>query len=482
MKTATAFAAFWARLGPRALPFADAASPELPLHRLLRLSLFQVPVALALVLLNGTLNRVMIVELSVPASLVALVIAIPVLFAPLRALIGHRSDQYRSYLGWRRVPFLWLGSLVQFGGFAIMPFALLLLTEQTLGPAWAGEAATVLAFLLVGAGMHMIQTAGLALATDLAPEVDRPRVIALLYVTLLVGMVLAAWALGALLIEYTPVRLIQVVQGAALFTVVVNLIATWKQEPRQPQLTRPDRPQIPFGRALASYLADPGLRRILIALALGTVAFSMQDVLLEPYGAQVLALGVAQTTQLTGVFAFGTLVAFAIAARRLQQGSNEFRLAGLSVVIGIAAFSLVIFAAPLGAGLAQPDVAVLLFVLGTLFIGMGAGLFSLSMLFAVMHRCADSAQGFALGVWGAVQATALGIGLASGGVLRDVVSQLTAQGVLGDVLALPYIGYSFVYHCEVLLLFATAIAIGPLVRIAASRPYDDKFGLVDLPG
>src|SRR5664279_1911761 len=94
----------WIRISPRFLPFADAATPELPLGRLLRLSLFQVSVGMAAVLLIGTLNRVMIVELGVPAWIVASMLALPLLFAPLRTLIGFRSDQHRSVLGWRRVP------------------------------------------------------------------------------------------------------------------------------------------------------------------------------------------------------------------------------------------------------------------------------------------------------------------------------------------------------------------------------------------
>ena len=121
----------WTRVGPQFLPFADAASAELPLARLLRLSLFQVSVGMAVVLLNGTLNRVMILELGVPAWLVALMISLPLAFAPLRALIGFRSDVHRSALGWRRVPFIWFGTLLQFGGLAIMPFALILLSGDT---------------------------------------------------------------------------------------------------------------------------------------------------------------------------------------------------------------------------------------------------------------------------------------------------------------------------------------------------------------
>ena len=91
-------------IGPRWLPFADVASTEVPLSRLLRLSLFQVTVGMALVLLVGTLNRVMIVELKVPASLVAVMLALPLVFAPFRALIGFRSDTFRSALGLRRLP------------------------------------------------------------------------------------------------------------------------------------------------------------------------------------------------------------------------------------------------------------------------------------------------------------------------------------------------------------------------------------------
>ena len=128
------------KLTRRMLPFADAASQDLPIGQLLRLSLFQVSVGLASVMLLGTLNRVMIVELSVPAMIVAIMIALPVLIAPFRALIGFRSDTYRSAIGWKRVPFIWFGSLWQMGGLAVMPFALLVLSgDQTVGPTWAGE-------------------------------------------------------------------------------------------------------------------------------------------------------------------------------------------------------------------------------------------------------------------------------------------------------------------------------------------------------
>ena len=226
----------WANLGPRFLPFADAASAELPLGRLLRLSLFQVSVGMALVLLVGTLNRVMIVELQVPASLVSIMVALPIIFAPIRALIGFRSDTHKSALGWRRVPYIWMGTMMQFGGLAIMPFALLVLAgagNASEAPAWIGLAAAALAFLFVGAGIHTVQTVGLALACDLAPPKSQPNIVGLMFVMLLIGMIGSALIFGQLLEEYSPGRLIQVIQGCAVVTIVLNTIALWKQESRE---------------------------------------------------------------------------------------------------------------------------------------------------------------------------------------------------------------------------------------------------------
>ena len=342
------FRAVLQKLGPRFLPFADAATPQLPLSRLLRLSLFQVTVGMALVLLNGTLNRVMIVELSVPAWLVALMIALPLVFAPFRALLGFKSDTHRSLLGWKRVPYIWFGTLLQFGGLAIMPFALILLSGDTQGPPILGNLAVALAFLLVGAGLHTTQTAGLALATDLAPEDKRPRVVAFLYVMLLLGMTVSAVLLGRLLEHFSQVRLIEVIQGTALVTMALNLIALWKQEPRRPRRALETEPKPDFSASWRAFMAGGPWRRIFITLGLGTVGFSMQDILIEPYGGQVLHMTVGQTTALTAFFAIGALLSLALAAHRLDRGADPYRLAAYGVMIGLAALTAFCFLGPPG--------------------------------------------------------------------------------------------------------------------------------------
>lgn len=466
----------WLDIAPRFLPFADAATTELPLGRLLRLSLFQVTVGMATVLLIGTLNRVMIVEMGMAAWLVSLMVALPLVFAPFRALVGFKSDTHRSVLGWKRVPYIWMGTWLQFGGFAIMPFALILLSGDSHAGPWLGQVSSALAFLMVGAGSQITQTAGLALATDISPERARPRVVALMYVMLLVGMVVSGLTFGLLLADFSQLRLIKVVQGAAAVTIALNLIALWKQEARNPagtskSLARPD-----FSTSWHSFLRQGRTLRFLVAVGLGTAAFSMQDIILEPYGGEILKMSVGATTALTALLAGGALLAFGLAARWLGQGVDALRLASFGILVGIVAFSAVIFAAPL-------DSAVL-FRLGASLIGFGGGLFAVSTLTVAMSLETPGQIGLALGAWGAVQATAGGVSIAVGGALRDVVAGLASQGMLGAGLSDPSVGYSVVYHLEIGLMFAALIAIGPLVRMSNEPRVNrsQKFGLAEFPG
>ena len=467
----------WQSIGPRFLPFADAATEELPLLRLLRLSLFQVSVGMSMVLLTGTLNRVMIVELGVPAWLVGLMVSLPLLFAPFRALIGHKSDTHRSVLGWRRVPYIWFGTMMQFGGFAIMPFALILLSGDSQGPAWIGHAGAGLAFLLVGAGIHTTQTAGLALANDLAPAHVRSRVVALLYVTLLLGMGASAVVFGGLLQHFSQIHLIQIIQGVAVTSAVLNCIAMWKQEPRNPQLTSADEPSVSFAEAFSELLKRGRVFRLLVALGLGTAAFAMQDILLEPFGGQIFAMGVGQTTWLNALTAVGTVCGFAISAHLLTAGSDPCRVASIGALLGIFAFAGVVFAPAVG--------SVQLFSAAAALIGMSNGFFAVGMLTAAMELAGDGASGLALGAWGAVQATAAGVAVACSGFVRDFVSNFAMRGDFGHTLQTNATGYCFVYSFEIFLLFVTLIALGPLVRVRGNSTQaspNAKFGLIQHPG
>jgi BCD family chlorophyll transporter-like MFS transporter len=408
-------------------------------------------------------------------------IALPVLIAPFRALMGFRSDTHRSALGWKRIPYLWFGSLWQMGGLAVMPFALLVLSgQQVVGPTWAGEVLAALAFLMTGLGLHMTQTAGLALASDRATDETRPRVVALLYVMFLLGMAISAIVIGWLLRDFAPFTLVRVVQGAAALGIILNLIALWKQEKLNPMSrTEREAPRPEFRAAWADLMAGGTAGRLLAVVFLGTMAFNMQDVLLEPYGGEVLGLSVSATTLLTSVWAIGALIGFGLAGRALLRGANAYRMAGTGLLIGVVAFSTVIFSAPMQAPA--------LFFAGAGLIGLGGGLFAVSTLTAAMALAASgmAGHGLALGAWGAAQATAAGLSIAIGGGVRDVVNHLALSGQMGEALRTAATGYSVVYHGEIALLFITLAVLGPLVRFKQSgsktQSGGGRIGLADFP-
>ncbi|NBO13851.1 MAG: MFS transporter [Betaproteobacteria bacterium] len=465
----------WIRaLGVRVMPFADVASTDWPVSRLVRLSLFQWGIGLVTALLVGTLNRVMILELQVPAWWVALSVALPMVFAPLRALIGDRSDTHPSALGLRRIPYLWMGSLLLFAGLAILPFALLLLSEGDGHGLWLGRLGAGLAFLLIGAGIQITQTAGMALANDVMAEDKRPRMVALLYAMLLIGLICGSAVYGWLLQDFSPKRLIQVIQGTALTVVVVNLVSMWKQEARSAK--RGPRQTGGFGLRWQRLMAEPHMRRFLWTVALGTMAFGMQDVILEPYGGAVLHLSVGDTSWLTGQTALGSLVAFSLSAHWLSKGLHACRLSALGLIVGMLAFPCVIFSAPLDAAW--------MFQLGAMLIGFGGGLFAVGMLVTAMEFGDATLSGLVIGAWGAVQATASGVAMALGGGLRDAVDSLAMSGQLGEVLQSPVTGYSFVYHLELYLLFVVLVALGPMLRKPSGTQHkrSHRFGLAELPG
>lgn len=467
------------KISKNILPFSDAGSANFSLFQLLRLSLFQISVGMATVMLAGTLNRVMIVELLVPASLVAIMIAIPVLIAPLRTFYGHKSDTYKSFIGWKRIPYMWFGSLFQFGGLAIMPFAIIILSgDQTVGPSWAGEVLVAIAFLFTGIGMHITQTVGLALAADRATKENRPRVVALLYFMFLFGMGISAVVIGILLADFSKLRLIQVVQGSAVLTLILNLVAVWRQEQIIINQQKNDKSE-KFFLSWKKFISDRKTNSLIWVVFWGTLAFSMQDVLLEPYGGQILRLSVSETTNLTGVWALGALLGLALAANNSKKTVSSVSNAMTALLIGIVGFSAIIFSSPMQFPF--------LYFLGTLFIGFGTGLFSVSLLIIAMALSSKTnlGSGFILGSWGAAQAIGAGLGIAVGGILRDVVNKIALSGYLGSTFENNSIGYIFVYHLEILFIFITLIVLGMLSQEINKRKIKDhdqkSFGLTEIP-
>jgi BCD family chlorophyll transporter-like MFS transporter len=303
-----------------------------------------------------------------------------------------------------------------------------------------------------------VQTVGLALATDLVDEDDQPKVVGLMYVMLLLGMVVSALVYGILLEDYTPGRLIQVIQGTAVVSAALNLLAMWKQEARnrdRAQQMKVAKP-LPFKKAWTQLARSEGIIRLMVVVCLGTFGFGMADVLLEPYGGQALGMSIADTTKLTALFATGTLIGFGIASRLLTGATLPASLAMIGTAIGVPGFVAIIYAS-MGGGVPS-------FLIGTFLVGLGAGLFGHATLTATMRSAPKDRIGLALGTWGAAQATAAGVGVALAGIVRDVVVGL--QGTAGNAVSTPY---NVVFMIEAVSLLAAILVIWPMARKYANR-------------
>lgn len=202
----------------------------------------------------------------------------------------------------------------------------------------------------------------------------------------------------------------------------------------------------------------------------------MQDILLEPYGGEILGMSVGRTTLLTGFWAAGTMAGFAWAAKSLGRGGEMYRIAARGLLIGISAFSVIILAEPLEIHS--------LFYLGAAGVGLGGGLFSVGTLLGAMAVSARSENGIVVGAWGAVQSTAMGCSLLAAGLIKNGVNSLALDGRLGEAMTTRAAGYLTVYSFEIVLLFACLAVIGPLtgLRYRAVGSGDMRLGLAEMPG
>jgi BCD family chlorophyll transporter-like MFS transporter len=191
--------------------------------------------------------------------------------------------------------------------------------------------------------------------------------------------------------------------------------------------------------------------RLLIIIGLGTAGFGMADVLLEPFGGQVLAMSVAATTKLTAVMALGGLVGFAAASHILGRGGDPARMSAIGAMIGVPAFIAIIGTSFTG--------GVFAFAAATLAVGLGAGLFGHGTLTATMRSAPKDQIGLALGAWGAVQATAAGIAVAVGGVARDLIIAMSEEGSFAAADA-----YMPVFAAEAVMLVLALVVLIPLIR------------------
>ncbi|WP_287158040.1 BCD family MFS transporter, partial [Chloroflexus sp.] len=271
--------------------------------KMIRLGMLHVAVAISLVPITGVLNRIMIHELGLMASIVAALIILPHLFSPMQVFIGQFSDRH-PFWGYRRTPYIALGLLLCIGGAALTPFAAFAMDASF----WPGLALALLVFGIWGVGFNTAVVSYLSLASDMSPSHLRSRTIAVMWFMMITAVIGTAIGTGRALEPYSPERLIEVFAICAGVALTIGALGLIGLEPRNAiPLSHEER--YSAAESVRTVVRDPLARRFFVYLMLMLSAILGQDVLLEPYGAQAFGMDVRSTTQLTAVWGGATLLA-----------------------------------------------------------------------------------------------------------------------------------------------------------------------------
>jgi BCD family chlorophyll transporter-like MFS transporter len=417
-----------------------------------RLGLVQAMLGSVVVLTTSTLNRIMVVELALPALLPGLLVALHYAVQLTRPRMGFGSD-----VGGRRTPWIVGGvAVLALGGAGAAAATAWMGTQRGLGIALA-----TVAYALVGLG---VSAGGTSLLVLLAKRVDPPRrasAAALVWVMMIVGFAVTAGVSGQLLDPYTPARLIAVSVGVSLLAVLVAALAMVGIEGDGRALdAAAAEPKPPFREALAEVWREPAARLFTIFVFVSMLAYSTQDLILEPFAGAVFAFTPGASTSLSGVQHAGTLVGMllaALAGRRIAGialGSTQAWTVGGCLASAVALFGLA------AAGLGGPPWPLRVNVF---LMGLANGAFSIAAIGSMMNLASQGRpgrEGVRMGLWGAAQA----FGFAAGGLLGAAASDL-ARWWLGTVGP----AYGCVFFGEA-LMFVAAAALATRVSMPARAP------------
>jgi BCD family chlorophyll transporter-like MFS transporter len=426
----------------------------------IRLAFFPIAYGLSGALIGGTLNRIMIAELDIPATLVAMFFAVPLLVSPVRVWLGYRSDGFPIF-GRRREPYIVMGAvLIGLGviGATMIPI-------NTAGSPILLLIGGFVAFLIYGIGRNFGHNSFQALLSDRFQGDQRPRAITLYEVATLLGLVMGAGGLGSALEVYDPARLIQVAIAVAIIILILATFASLGQEPRSDtvEMAAEKAREIPFRNVLREFiLADPQVRLFFILVFFTFVGTLAQDVLLEPYGALVLGMEVGETTRLTAFWGVGVMVSMLLSGVFLIKWLGFMRVMRIGIISSALVFIGVIISGVLG----NPD----LFRGLVLVMGLGTGLAGAGMLTGVINFTTVIRAGMLLGVWGVANMVGHAFGSLMGGGVVDLVRALT-----GNALA----AYATVFTLEVVFLLI-ALFLSFQLEMGESKVYTEEHAEIKL--
>ena len=364
-----------------------------------RLGLVQSALGAIVMLASSLLNRIMVVEYAQAAALPAGLVAFHYGVQLSRPKWGHGSDA-----GWRRTPWIIGGMAVLGAGGLLATWA----TTQLAGPFWPVFAALVLAYAMIGIGVGASGTSLLALLATRTAQARRPAAASLTWIMMIAGIVVSAVTAGQLLDPFSPDRLLAVAAGVVAVAFTVSCLAVWGVEGAP--VAEAKRDSAPFGEALKGIWHDPLTRLFSIFVFFSMLAYSMQDLILEPFAGLVFGMTPGQSTSLSGAQNGGVLAGMIL----VGIGGHAFGgKAGLKlkrwIVAGCLASALALAALAMAAhsGPGWPLAA------NVVVLGFANGMFAVAAIGSMLElagRGGAGHEGIRMGLWGAAQASAFGIG------------------------------------------------------------------------
>jgi BCD family chlorophyll transporter-like MFS transporter len=402
-----------------------------------QLGLIHVAVAMTLVPINSTLNRVMIKELAISASLVAILASLPYFFAPLQVAIGSYSDRH-PILGFHRTPYILAGLLLCVSGLVISPQVALLISKNY----GLGLLTGLFAFGAWGMGYNLSSVSYLSLASELSGENGRGKTIATMWFMMIVAIIATAIGLGRMLDPYTPEALMRAFDAVAASALILGLLGLIKLEPRAgPSRSAVRAEAYSLRQMTAAIASNPTARLFFLYLLLLLAAILGQDVLLEPFGAEAFGMTVQATTRITSLW--GTFVLIAILIAGALEGRVSKRIvAQLGNLGALAGFAVIILS-----GFTR---SLSIFYTGVTLLGLGTGLSTVANLSLMFDLTVPGQVGLYIGAWGFSNALSRLTGSVLGGVVRDVVAQATGVALSG---------YLAVFAIEAAMLVAAALML-----------------------
>ena len=418
--------------------------------QLIRLSAIHVAVALTLLPINSTLNRIMITELGISATLVALLVSVPYVLSPMQVWIGTLGEQ-RPLWGFHRTPYIIIGLLLCAFGAAASPLAAFALYDGL----WWGVPFGLVAFGAWGFGFNFATVSYLSLATEISSPAERSKTVGVMWFVLILSMIIGGISFSRAIEPYSHERLITAFYEIAALALGIGLLGVIGLERRGEQ-RHPSEERRSTLQTLRAVAGNPQAKRFFIYLVLLLIGLLGQDVLLEPYAGDIFGVAPAVTTRYTSIWGTTLLVGLLVTSPLTKRFGMK-NVAGLGAVIAAAGLVIIVAAGAVH--------RVDFLIPGLAVFGFGSGISTAANLALMLDMTVAGQVGVFIGAWGVADALARFGGTLLSGILRDVI---------GFAMGSTYAGYAVVFGIEIALfgvslILLRNIEVGAFTRHATTR-------------